>query len=351
MWILVAGIPAWKTACDRVVMVGVDLLISVRSDLKKGAMPIPANNNLDFIRTVLALGVLAFHTLQTAGISYPQLPWVPAFISISGYLITDSMFRSASYGHFAWKRLLRIGPAFILSLGLVAISGGSVQGALTDWIFMGLRAGGGNGPLWSLSLEEALYVALAVCFALGMYRTRRRALSGLCLIYLSAIAAIEFIPDAATPIISVVLSFASGSFLYLVRDLIPWSRVGAVACLGIVLWLRNAPISGEPRYAILIGPPIAYLLLTLALHVKPVFAKYKSWIGDPSLGIYVYHCPILLWLHDQGIRGAWLFPCTLALAVLLALMSWHAVEKRALGWREWVGPPVRAEIEYRVKLA
>lgn len=309
----------------------------MRRDPIKAAMPIPPDNNLDFIRTVLALGVLSFHTLQAAGISYPQLPWVPAFISLSGYLITDSMFRSAGFGHFAWKRLLRIGPAFILSLGLVAVLGGSVQGALTDWIFMGLRAGGGNGPLWSLSLEEALYVALAACFALGMYRTRRRALWGLCLMYLSAIAALPFIPDAAMPIMSVALSFASGSLLYILRNLIPWSRVGAVACLAVVLWLRNGPISAEPgRYAVLIGPPIAYLLLTLALHVKPVFAKYKSRIGDPSLGIYVYHCPVLLWLFDQGIRGVWLFPCTLVLAVLLALMSWHAVEKRALGWRDWI---------------
>jgi peptidoglycan/LPS O-acetylase OafA/YrhL len=293
---------------------------------------IAPRNNLDFIRTVLALGVLSFHTFQVVGIPYWQLPWVQAFIAISGYLVTDSMYRSAGYGQFAWKRLLRIGPGFVLSFGLLAVTGGSIPDALTDWLFLGLRYGGSNPPLWSLGLEEVLYLSLAICFALGIYRSRSRALWCLCAIYLTLAVASRFASDITLmPILSVVLSFVSGSFLYLARDRVPWSLPIAVVCLAAVLWLRNTSIAGEMRYALLIGPPLAYGLLTLGLHARPVFAGYKRWIGDPSFGIYVYHFPILMWLFTKEVKGWWLYLFTLILTVLLALISWHVVEKRALG--------------------
>jgi peptidoglycan/LPS O-acetylase OafA/YrhL len=292
---------------------------------------IAPENNLDFIRTVLAIGVLSFHTFQILGITYPQLPWVTCFIAISGYLITDSMYRSSGYAQFAWKRLLRIGPAFGLSFVLLWATGGSIPDALTDWIFMGLRNGGSNPPLWSLSLEEVLYFLLAVCFAVGMYRTRSRAELGLRGVYLLATLWSCFAPDAAMPILTNALAFVSGSFLYMVRDRVPWSAAGAAVCLVAVLLLRNTPIAGDVSYALLIGPPTAFFLLTLGLHARPVFAQYKSRIGDPSLGIYVYHFPILMWLYTRvGINGGLLYPLTLALTIPLALISWHIVEKRAL---------------------
>jgi peptidoglycan/LPS O-acetylase OafA/YrhL len=56
----------------------------------------------------------------------------------------------------------------------------------------------------------------------------------------------------------------------------------------------------------------------------------KASTGDPSLGIYVFHFPILTWLKAHGVAGFPLYPATLFLTVTLALVSWHAVEKRAL---------------------
>jgi peptidoglycan/LPS O-acetylase OafA/YrhL len=287
-------------------------------------------NNLDFIRTVLALGVLLFHTSQVVRISYPQLPWVPAFIAISGFLVTDSMFRSRGYGHFAWKRLLRIGPAFVLSFVLVAATGRSIWGPLTDWYCMGLCFGGGNPPLWSLSVEELLYLGLAICFVLGIYVTRLRAVVLLCAVYLLAVAADGYVPSAARPIIAVGLSFVSGSLLYVLRNRVPWHPIAGIGCMAFVLWLHNSD-QGQIFHDRLIGPPMAYGLLALGLYAKPVFARYKLRIGDPSLGIYVYHFPILLWLYEaHEIKSAWLLVLTLLLTVPLALLSWHVVEKNAL---------------------
>jgi peptidoglycan/LPS O-acetylase OafA/YrhL len=298
-------------------------------------------NNLDFIRTLLALGVLSFHTFQTIGISYPQLPWVPSFIAISGYLITDSMYRSSGYLHFAWKRVLRVGPAFLLSLILVAALGGSVPGALLDWLSLGYRPSNANPPLWTLSLEEILYFFLAVWFALGMYKTPQRAMCGLCTIYFLATFASGFVPSVAVPLFEVTVSFVSGSFLYIVRDRIRWSVAGGLICLAVVVWLRNWPMVNAVTFTLLIGPLTAYALMTMALHTPPLFARYKTLIGDPSLGIYVYHFPILTWLKAHGVSGFALYPATLFLTVTLALLSWHAVEKLALNERIksfWLAP-------------
>lgn len=296
-------------------------------------MPIARANNLDFIRTALALGVLSFHTFQYIGIDYPQLPWVPSFIALSGYLITESMQRSAGYLHFAWKRLLRVAPAFLLSLILVAALGGSISGALSDWIFMGQRPTYANPPLWSLSLEEVLYAALAGAFAIGIYRTSRRAAWGLLAIYLMIGIASSFASPVAFPLFYVASSFVSGSWLYIVKDRIPWSLPAAIICLAAAVTLRNSQLTESVLYTFLIGPLIAYALIGIAFYSPPVFARYKLIIGDPSFGIYIYHFPILVWLNAHGVAGLALYPATLIPAVMLALVSWHAIEKRALSRR------------------
>lgn len=287
-------------------------------------------NNLDFMRTFLALGVMLFHTSQYVGISYPQLPWVQSFIAISGYLVTESMDRSTGYGHFAWKRLLRVGPAFVLSLALVAITGRGVVDALIDWSCFGLCWGGSNLPLWSLSLEETLYAALAICFVARIYRGGWRTILILCAIYLLASAGGSYVPSDGLPILAAGLSFVSGSILYVAKDRLRWSVVAGVACMAFVLWMHNSAPS-ELLHDLLLGPALAYGLLTLGMHTKPIFAKFKRRIGDLSLGIYVYHFPILLWLvKDIGVTSLWLYPLTSLLVIPLSMLSWHAVEKRAL---------------------
>lgn len=296
-------------------------------------MALAPKNNLDFTRTLLALGVLSYHSFQVIGFDYPQLPWVPAFIAISGYLITESMYRSAGYLHFAWKRLLRVGPAFLISLGLVAALGASVTGALSDWLFMGLQPTHANPPLWSLSLEEALYASLATWFALGIYRTQRRAMFGLATIYLLVALGSLFVPAIVVPLFYVATAFVSGSFLFIAKDRIGWSLPAALLCLAGALYLRNSHWVDSIAYTFLIGPLIAYALITLAFHAPPVFARYKATIGDPSLGIYVYHFPILMWLSTHGVAGLALYPATLIPTIALALLSWHAVEKHALSQR------------------
>ena len=299
----------------------------------------PTSDNLTFMRTLLASGVLCFHTTGLVGINYPQFPWVPAFIAISGYVITQSISRSRGYTHFAWKRLLRVDPAFLMSLALVATLGGSVQAALIDWLSILLNLsskGGANGPLWSLSLEEVLYFSLALLFAVRLYDSQHRTLPTLVVLFFLVPLAVRFLPVAQAPIAIVSSAFICGSFLYVIKDQIRWSPLAGFISLAVAVGLRNYDgLKGTAVYALLIGPPLAYGLITVTLHTKPIFGSYKQTIGDPSLGIYVFHWPIMIWLQSHCVGGFWLTPATLGLTLVLALLSWHCVERHILRLKDW----------------
>jgi peptidoglycan/LPS O-acetylase OafA/YrhL len=77
---------------------------------------------------------------------------------------------------------------------------------------------------------------------------------------------------------------------------------------------------------------LAYVLLTFALHPKLRFAAFNR-IGDYSYGLYVYAFPIQQALvHVQRDLGPIaLFAAAFALTLLVAIASWHGMEKPALG--------------------
>lgn len=242
----------------------------------------PQFNNLDIFRTLLALGVLVYHCLLFANVKTVQFPWVPAFIAISGFLITDSMSRSAGYGHFAFKRLLRVGPGFLASLALVFAVGGDVGATLVNWLTMGIRSIGTNQPIWSLSVEEVLYFLLAVWFALGIYRTPGRAICFLTTLFVLLLAVSASTEGQVFLILRAALAFVCGSVLYVLRDSIRWSPLAGMLCLFLAFYLRNwVPIDSWAAM-ILTGPALAYGLISLGVYARPVFGSYKRVVGDPS---------------------------------------------------------------------
>lgn len=246
------------------------------------------------------------------------------------------MMRSRGYLHFAWKRFLRIFPAFILSLLLVYVLGGSVYGALVDWVslFAGVPSTEVNPPLWSLSVEEVLYASLAVLFAFGVYATRLRAFSVLISLVILSVCLSRYFNSYQLRFYQVALCFICGSLLYLFRDKIWWSTGGGFFCLGLSYVLRNLGLN-EILYSSVIGLPVAYGVVSIAFYSRPLFASFKEKVGDPCFGIYIYHYPILLSFYSLGVSGFWLLLCTLIVTLIAALLSWHLIEKRALMLKDW----------------
>src|SRR5882757_9291447 len=81
-------------------------------------------HNFDYLRLFLALEVVASHLY--AGLTMGRDLWLPippvaAFIGLSGFLIPQSLERSRSLGHFAWKRIVRTIPALIPLLIAIGI--------------------------------------------------------------------------------------------------------------------------------------------------------------------------------------------------------------------------------------
>ena len=150
---------------------------------------------------------------------------MPALIAIAGFRIIDSTSRSAGYGHFTWKRLLRVGRGFVVSMLLVFTVGGGSAASLDSRLTMGIRPIGTNQPIWSLGLEAVLYGLLAIWLALGAYRTPTRAM----FVLLAATSASAQGQDFL--IIRAALAFVCGSALYIPRDSIRWSPIAGTLCL------------------------------------------------------------------------------------------------------------------------
>jgi len=325
-----------------------------------------ARNNFDCFRFVLAASVILSHSPQLIdGNAHREILMqltgnrlalgataVNAFFVISGYLITQSWLRSVTAGEYLLKRVLRIYPGYVaaslfLLIVVVPLTSGERLWWRKDWIqplyeiavlrynggsntFPTLPYHGGNGAVWTIPYEFWCYIVLAV--VLGSLRHRIAVLT----LFLTAYVGYEVkylsgVPiDASLPLINelndwprFLTYYLSGACLFLYRGRIkytgPYALVAAVFVIGCTAagWSEIAmPVAGS------------YLLMYAAfLPVGRVneFGKY----GDFSYGVYLYGWPVqqlvLLWI--PGI-GPWPhFVASLAGASLLAVTSWHLVER------------------------
>jgi len=132
------------------------------------------DNAVDYARLALALSVCLYHTQGTYHLwpkGYDVVWAVPAFLAISGYYVLQSYEQSVSWREFIKKRVLRIAPAFAVSLAVVG-SAVNVWPTLISYGSLGLiqPKGWANIPVWSLGAEEVAYALLVILFTLGAYK-------------------------------------------------------------------------------------------------------------------------------------------------------------------------------------
>ena len=154
---------------------------------------------LDGMRGVAVLLVLWYHTWEISWLPAPApwLQWIPEtgfigvhlFFFLSGFVITFPFVRARHagepqprWGHFAWRRFLKIVPSYVLSIAIAYVVG---YAAIVRWpgtpvwaevvthllfihTWWQVTYGSINGVLWTLAIEVEFYVIFPLvwwCFA------------------------------------------------------------------------------------------------------------------------------------------------------------------------------------------
>lgn len=320
------------------------------------------SNNFDFLRFAAAAAIIVTHAyalrLGYANISlYDPVTLIgqaglAVLFVISGYLITVSWEATASPLRFAWKRLLRIVPALIPAIVLTLFVIGPLMTTLTleDYVAAlfspaGIAAvpffeNGGviglfqqnpvpyvNGSLWTIPVEVAMYGVVALLGFTGLLR-RKPAILGLAAV--NVLLWTAWFGDARMAKIRFTLYFLIGAYLSLHHRRITYRPLVAGALL-LVLGLSTAT-----PYSSVAGVVCLPYLVLYAAHLPVPLLKNFGRPGDFSYGMYVYHYPVQQALIQVS-GNVLLFPALCGLSFLLTLplafLSWHAIEKRALGMK------------------
>lgn len=109
--------------------------------------------------------------------------------------------------------------------------------------------------------------------------------------------------------------------------------MACVTCLLAALFLPKqlqfSAISG-----LLLGPALVYMIIFVGLTALPKLPVFSS--GDYSYGVYLYGMPVQQSLmHVFAFRSELLlFLATVPCVTLIAMMSWHFIEKPILKFRK-----------------
>ncbi|MEO0378627.1 MAG: acyltransferase [Pseudomonadota bacterium] len=333
------------------------------------------DNNLNLIRMVAASCVLVSHAWPVAngtGAIEPlqtlighSMGWVSVgiFFVISGFLIPRSYDTARRRADWIAARIMRLFPglAVVLFLTILLIgpwattlSGTAYWGDARTWIYIPRNlslvflqyelpgvfgeapyVGTINGSLWTLIHEVLCYVCVFIAGVCGFLGHKRRMLIAF-VAYLVFYVGLMFLPQDLVPsrafaFRDLSFPFALGTVFYIWRERI-WLSWRILAGLTLVMVAGNwTPIFDQ---IFLIW--LAYATFVLAYIPAHAWVRAYNKIGDYSYGTYIYAFPVQQMAnHLSGYdQSPWTnimfsFPVTLVLAIL----SWHFVEKPGLALR------------------
>ncbi|CAH0154687.1 O-acetyltransferase OatA [Arthrobacter sp. Bi26] len=337
--------------------------------------PRPRLDGLDVLRGAAVGAVLLGHSwpgiFQGAGIV-----GVIAFFVLSGYLITNVLVRDIErhrkirYGRFYAHRAFRLVPALISFLGVYAIVelatdvlGDRSKGIVGYTVLAGLGylkdlplpfdVSMAIGPLWTLAVEEQFYLIWPALLVLALRRNRQGRLIGfsaaVALFFMAAsvMAMATLAPQLHSLVYALPttwgLGLIVGSALRLYRvHVFSWftghgfRRAALCGSAAVLAGLIFFPKANETPAFIFLGGPLAMaasaVLVALAASrtaAMPKWTRPVQMLGTVSYAAYLWNYVVILWLN--GGSTADLPPLiavsAIALTLLIAVISWHTVER------------------------
>ena len=333
-------------------------------------------NNFDLLRLLFASAVFFWHVhvlsrssaLDPLGRVFSADIAVKCFFVISGYLVMMSWENSAGARDYAGKRLRRIYPAYaavvlacalagaFLSSGPPAdyFSGGLARYLAANLAFLNFLAptlpglfaaqpyNEVNGALWTLKIEVMYYALVPVLAWLLARFGRRRTLVALYLLAAIYYLVLGELHARSGSMLLLQLQrqlpgqlgyFLVGVGLYLSRDTLEGKWPALLAAAAAIFALLA--LTPSPAALILLQPLMLGIFVIYAAVRLPYLGNFARF-GDFSYGVYVLHFPVIQALVAAGLfaSGPWAaFGAAAALVALLALASWHLVEKPFLASR------------------
>ena len=336
------------------------------------------HRGLDGLRGVAVILVIIFHS---------GLDWLPGgflgvsvFFTLSGFLITSLLINECENSGrinlkaFWGRRLRRLAPSSIVVIAAVIglaswlstsveasrIKGDAISAVLcfSNWRF--IYSGHSYGELfaapsplqhlWSLSIEEQLYVVVPVIiaglFAVGL---RRRGIGMVLLVGVvgSTIATMlisghEHIyygthTRAAELLLGAALACLFGQRIeqLATKPSRPWSTLYLLPLLGVILLAKFSTVDSAWVYsgALTLFGLLSVVCLIAAIQGGPVRA-ILSWsvlvrVGEVSYGLYLIHWPVIVWLNTDrlNMNPTALFGVQVVVTVLLTVLSYWLIEQ------------------------
>jgi len=329
------------------------------------------NNNIGLIRFIAASLVIFSHCywltcnelreplMKLCGMETFGSLGVDIFFSISGFLITKSLFRQASLQSFVWARILRIFPGLIASALFCALIIGPIATTLPlsgyfkhpdvyDFIWRQSTllqypnklpgvftqnpiVDNINSPIWTLPGELFMYMLVFVTGVIVFIAQKKAKIIPSLVLLCPVLAyfwAMQYSSVYLNTILWWLISFGGGAICYIFRKNIHLSTIAfivMVVCFLVLFHFRFIYIRGAFDIVLLYG------LLVFAYEPKLQFKPFYK-MGDLSYGLYIYALPIqqLIIQKNHILIPYQLFLITYPIALCLAELSWYFIEKPSL---------------------
>lgn len=295
------------------------------------------NHTVDALRALAALWVCLFHFTAATGIGTYGYLGVTIFFVISGFIVPYSMvcggYTIAAWPTFMFKRLARLEPPYLASIGLILALGAFdlLRGFPQEWTaaqiaghlgyanaFLGLPWL--NAPYWSLAVEFQFYVLMGLALPLLMRAgTPAGRLAGLAL----ASCLPLFLPGRSNATLLPFLPvFAAGTLTFLLAT----NRIGRRSYAAALVVLAGLLVKTSDTGVALATVGTAIVIATVRIpRVAPI-----AWLGAISYSLYLLHVPVgyrLMHMIRRSSDGE-VAPTLLIIAALAASIAGAALLHR-----------------------